>query len=66
MKTTLILFFLITVSTSWCQIEYPPIAGDLLKHWNTAGSSCSADVWDADSIELPNGIDERPFLILQT
>ena len=49
---------LFCVSVSWCQIEYQPIAGDLLKHWNTANLSRFSDVWDSDSVGLPNGIND--------
>ncbi len=58
MKIALISVLLFCVSVSWCQIECQPIAGDLLKHCNTANSSCFSDVWDSDSVGLPNGIDE--------
>ena len=58
MKTTFLPILLLSVSVSWCQIGYQPIAGDLLKHWNTANSSCFSDVWDFDFAGLPNGIDE--------
>ena len=58
MKSILIPVFLISVSVSCSQIGYKPITGDLLSHWNTANSSCFPDVWDSDSIGLPNGINE--------
>ena len=58
MKTTFLPILLLSVSVSWCQIGYQPIAGDLLNHWNTANSSCFSDVWDFDFAGLPNGINE--------
>ncbi len=58
MKIALISVLLFSVSVSWCQIEYQPIAGELLEYWNKANSSCFSEVWDSDSIGLPNGIND--------
>ena len=59
MKTLIIPILLLSVSVSWCQIEYRSMAGDLLKHLNTLIESSSvhvADVWDFDSAGLPHDI----------
>ncbi len=49
---------LISVSISWCQIEYQPIAGELLEYWNTTNSSCFDQISVSDSYPLPDGISQ--------
>ncbi len=47
---------LIIVSLTWGQIEYQPITGELLDHWNTAFRSFLPEVNYYNSGKLPEGI----------
>ena len=58
MKAVLITVLLVIVSLVWGQIEYQPITGALLEHWNTAYSYFMPIVYHFDSGELPDGIYE--------
>ncbi|MCD4700920.1 MAG: tetratricopeptide repeat protein [Candidatus Aegiribacteria sp.] len=58
MKRVLFPVLLIFVSVTWCQIEYQPITGELLEHWNTVPPSHFPKVYDFDSGNLPDGIYE--------
>jgi|GEM_PF-2188837 len=58
MKAVLITVLLIIVSLVWGQIEYHPITGALLEHWNTAYSTFLPQVNYFDSSKLPEDIYE--------
>ncbi|RKZ05590.1 hypothetical protein DRQ25_15810 [Candidatus Fermentibacteria bacterium] len=58
MKAVLITVLLTFASLQWGQIEYQPITGVLLEHWNTAYSYFIPIVYHFDSGELPDGIYE--------
>ncbi|MCK5116520.1 MAG: hypothetical protein KAR44_07950 [Candidatus Aegiribacteria sp.] len=58
MKTVVITVLLTFVSLLWGQIEYQPITGVLLEHWNTAYSTFLPQVHYFDSDELPGDIYE--------
>ena len=58
MYRVFILVLLTIVSVTWGQVEYQPITGELLEHWNTAYSSHLPKVYHYDSCNLPDGIYE--------
>jgi hypothetical protein len=58
MKTVMITVLLTFVSLVWGDIEYQPISGALLEHWNTAYSYFMPIVYHFDSGELPEDIYE--------
>jgi formylglycine-generating enzyme required for sulfatase activity len=58
MKSVLLLVLLICASVAWSQIDYQPISGALLEHWNTAYLSDLPKVYNYDSSNLPDGIYE--------
>jgi len=57
-KRVYVLIFLICASVSWSQVEYQPITGELLEHWNTAVSCYFSDTYNYESGKLPDGIQE--------
>lgn len=58
MKKVLIMILPFIVSIAWCQIDYKPISGALLEHWNTTAPSQLPKVYHFDPEKLPDGIYE--------
>lgn len=58
MKRAFLPLLLIISSLAWCYIDYQPISGDLLEHWNSGIPSDFPIVNNFDTSNLPNGINE--------
>ena len=58
MRRVLITVLLFIVSIAWSQIDYQPISGELLEHWNTTSPSFHPKVYHFDPEKLPDGIHE--------
>ncbi len=58
MRRVFITALLFIVSIAWSQIEYQPITGELLEHWNTAYLCDLPKVYYYDSGNLPDDIYE--------
>jgi formylglycine-generating enzyme required for sulfatase activity len=58
MKSVLLPVLMICASVAWSQIDYQPISGALLEHWNTAYSCDFPKVYNYDSGNLPEDIYE--------
>lgn len=58
MKRILFTSLFIAVSISCSNVEYQPISGELLSHWNASSPSCFPPVSDFDAERLPEGVSE--------
>lgn len=58
MRRTLIPILFLAASISFGRIDYKPITGELLEHWNTVSRTVLPIVYHFDTGNLPNGIYE--------
>ena len=58
LKRAFVPLLLIIASIAWCHIDYQPISGALLEHWNTIFPYYFPKVYNYDSASLPDGIYE--------